>query len=229
MKTFLSEVMPELFSRSEVLVWNFAEITAIDEHKNIQKYMQEQEEHGQDPRDAYHRQTFNNQVLGSGRSRYLIGRYLENRRDILKGSHIEQQGRTYHLAIDIFSMNQEPVFAPCSGRIVVSAKEPGLHNYGNYLILRPDDTELPYIFFGHLADNKHAIGKVAAGEQIAQLGSFEHEENGGWSIHLHLQLLTVLPAKGEAPIGYSTLGDLEKNKQLFPDPKTLFPDWRIKR
>ncbi len=228
MKTVLHD-LPELFSRSEVLIWNFAEITDIDAPKNIQKYMREQVAHGQDPSDAYHRQTFNEQVLNNSRSRYLIGRYLEDRRDILRGSHIEREGRTYHLAIDIFSKNQEPVFAPCDGIIVVSAKEPGLHNYGNYLILRPDDTELPYIFFGHLADNKRALGQVRAGQQIGQLGSFAQLENGGWSIHLHLQLLMELPQAGEAPIGYSSLAALERNRQLSPDPQSLFPEWRIKR
>lgn len=225
----LVEVLPELFTRSEILIWNFSEITRADEHKNIQKFMNEQEMLGLNPRDAFHRQAFNETVLKQTGSRYLIGRYGEDRNDILKGSHIAKEGRTYHLAIDIFSGSQEPVFAPCDGEVVVSEYEPGLHNYGNFLILRPDDTSLPYIFFGHLAKDKHSLGRVSAGDQIARLGSFEKLENGGWSIHLHLQLLTELPPKGQAPIGYSTLSELEKNKQRFPDPQTLFPQWNIKR
>ncbi len=227
----LVEVMPELFTRSEVLIWNFTEINReYDEYKNIQQYMKEQELAGKDPRDAFHRQAFNKRVLNNTNSRYLIGRYGENRVDILgHGSHMAKEGRTYHLAIDIFSQDREPVFAPCDGEIVVSEYEPGLHNYGNYLILRPDDESLPYIFFGHLAKDKRSLGRVIAGEQIARLGSYEQLENGGWSIHLHLQLLTDLPSKGQAPIGYSTLADLPKNKRLFPDPQDLFPQWQVKR
>lgn len=229
MQTRLHEIMPELFSRSEILIWNFGDITKTDAHKNIKEYMRAQEKLGHDPRDAFHRQEFNEQVLRRTDSRYLIGRYLEDRSDILQGSHIASQGRTYHLAIDIFSKNQEPVFAPCDGQIVVSTRESGLHNYGNYLILKPDDTTLPYIFFGHLASSKHPVGKVHAGQQIGQLGSFYQLENGGWSVHLHLQLLVELPPEGEAPIGYSSLTNLEKNKHLFPNPQSLFPAWQIKR
>lgn len=223
------EILPELFTRSEVLIWNFAEITGADKNKNIQIYVEEQERLGQDPRDAFHRQMFNESVLERTDARYLIGRYSEDRSDILRGSHIASQGRTFHLAIDIFSRNQEPVFAPCDGEIVVSDCEPGLHNYGNYLILRPADTSLPYIFFGHLAGDKREVGNVRTGEQIARLGSYENIENGGWSVHLHLQLLKELPPQGEAPIGYSSLADLPKNRQLFPDPQSIFPQWKIKR
>lgn len=229
MNTRLLEVMPELFTRSEVLIWNFSEITEADQHKNIQKFMEEQERLGKDPRDAFHRHGFNNHILANTDARYLIGRYGEDRRDILRGSHIAEEGRTYHLAIDIFSQDQEPVFAPCDGTIVRSAYEPGLHNYGNYLILQPDDAALPYIFFGHLATNRLGVGRVQAGQQIARLGSYEGLENGGWSIHLHLQLLTELPQVGKAPIGYSTLEELPKNQSRFPDPQELFPQWLIKR
>lgn len=229
MITTLLEFMPEVFTRSEILIWNFAEISEKDTNKNIQKYMNHQTAMGRDPRDAFHRQTFNDLVLSDSQSRYLIGRYLENRADILAGSHIAEEGRTYHLAIDIFSKDQEPVFAPCDGTIVTSAKEPGLHNYGNYVILQPDDADLPYIFFGHLADQKHSLGKVSAGQQIGHLGSFKNIENGGWSVHLHLQLLAELPEPGQAPNGYTTLKDIDRDRSLFPDPQQIFPCWRIKR
>ena len=229
MTTQLREVMPELFSRSEILIWNFTEITEADEHKNIQQYMAEKEQREQNPRDAFNRQEFNETVLNKTDARYLIGRYGEDRIDILRGSHIADQGRTYHLAIDIFSRNEEPVYAPCDGQIIVSAYEPGLHNYGNYLIFQTEDSSLPYIFFGHLANNRHKTGPVKAGDQIGQLGSFKDLENGGWSIHLHLQLLSELPPEGEAPIGYSTLANLAENKLCFPDPQSIFPEWKVKR
>lgn len=225
----LLEIVPELFNSSEVLIWNFAEITDDDRNKNIQQYMKQQELGGHDPSDAFRKQSFNDQVLQRTDSRYLIGRYGEDRSDVLNKSHIGAEGRTFHLAIDIFSRSQEPVFAPCDGEIVRSDYEPGEHNYGNYLILRPDEASLPYIFLGHLAHDKHGLGHVNAGEQIARLGSFEQLENGGWGIHLHLQLLTELPPKGEAPIGYSSPADMLKNRQLFPDPLKLFPQWQIKR
>ena len=230
--TQLLEPMPEMFTRSELLVWNFADIDpALDANKDIRAYMREREAAGEDPRDAFHRQEFNKSVLEHTNARYLIGRYGENRIDILgRGSHIAKEGRTYHLAIDIFSRDQEPVYAPCDGEIVVSSYEPGEHNYGNYVILRPSDESLPYIFFGHLdATHRHPLGSVQAGEQIGRLGSYEQLENGGWSIHLHLQLLRELPPAGQSPIGYSTLDDLPANQLRFPDPQSIFTGWEIKR
>jgi murein DD-endopeptidase MepM/ murein hydrolase activator NlpD len=229
MSTQLIEPLAELYTRSELLIWNFSDITELDRNKNIQEYMLDKEQKGYDPRTAFHRQEFNEGALSHTDARYLIGRYGENRLDILRGSHIADEGRTIHLAIDIFSQSQEPVYAPCSGKIVVSTYEPGLHNYGNYLILQPDDVSLPYIFFGHLANDRHDLGKVSAGEQLGHLGSYENLENGGWSIHLHLQLLKNLPAEGKAPIGYSTLEDLPMNQELFPDPLSIFKDWVIQR
>lgn len=225
----LQEVVPELFTHSEVLILNFDEISDRDKHKNIQDFMKNLEKQGGSPRRAEKRQEFNESVLKNSKSRYLIGRYLEDRRQMLKGSHIEKEGRTFHLAVDVFSINQEPVFAPCTGEIVVSNKEPGEHNYGNYIIFKPSNTNLPYIFFGHLADNEHYLGQVKAGQQIAKLGHYKNFENGGWSIHLHLQLLNELPPKGQTPIGYSSQQKLKLNNQKFPDPLKLFPNWKIKR
>ncbi len=229
MSITLREVMPELFTRSELLIWDFSDINEHDAHKNIQEYMTQQEAAGRNPRDAFHRQEFNERVLNGTAARYLIGRYGEDRSDILHGSHIAREGRTFHLAIDIFSKDQEPVFAPCDGAIVASGYEPGEHNYGNYLIFRPNTPGLPYFFFGHLAHDRHGVGIVRAGQQIARLGSFEHLENGGWSIHLHLQLLVDLPPEGTTPIGYSSAVDLAANQRRFPNPQILFPDWRIRR
>lgn len=228
--TELQEVLPELFVRSEILPLYFADITEADEHKDIEAYIWEQEQLGNNPREASSRQRFNEQVLETTGARYLIGRYAENRENILSpDSHMVREGRTFHLGIDAFCKNQEPVYAPCDGEIVVSAYEPGAYNYGNYIIFRPDDAALPYIFFGHLAGDRHSVGRVSAGEQIARLGGYDELENGGWSIHLHLQLLTELPPDGETPIGYSTIDNLAVNQERFPDPQSIFPVWEVRR
>ncbi len=228
--TKLVEFMPEVFTRSEVLPLYFPEIAESDLHKNIQRFIQTSRNDGDDPRSAAARQGFNNKAIDSIDSRYLVGRYGEDRSDILGwDSHMVHEGRVYHMAIDVFSQYQEPVFAPCDGTIVVSEYEPGEHNFGHYLILKPADESLPYIFFGHLAADKRRIGHVKSGEQIARLGSYEQLENGGWSIHLHLQLLVDLPSGGKAPIGYSGKQDLLANKRRFPDPQSIFPEWSIKR
>jgi len=222
--------MAELFNRSRLLVLDFAHISPhIPPEENIAAFFEKLQAMGQNPREPQHRQVFNEQMLERTGARYLVSQYSEDRSAMLAGSAIAREGRTYHLGIDIFARDQEAVFAPCDGQIVVSSFEPGAHTYGNYVILQPDDLALPFIFFGHLASEKHGLGHVTVGEQIGQLGNFEPMENGGWSRHLHLQLLTELPPTGEAPIGYSSLNDLPKNQQRFPDPMSLFPEWKIAR
>jgi murein DD-endopeptidase MepM/ murein hydrolase activator NlpD len=226
----MTEPMTELFTRSRLLVLDFAHIPAsTHDEENISVYFRDMEARGLNPRLAEHRHAFNARLLNRTHARYLVSQYSEDRSSMLAGSAIAAEGRTYHLGLDIFAQEQEPVFAPCDGEIMRSEYEPGLHNYGNFLILRPDDTKLPYMFFGHLAADKHPVGHVKEGEQIARLGTYEQLENGGWSVHLHLQLLTELPPVGEAPIGYSSKESLHKNQQRFPNPEDIFPTWNIEQ
>jgi murein DD-endopeptidase MepM/ murein hydrolase activator NlpD len=166
-------------------------------------------------------------MLDAVGSRYLVSQYAENRRSMLKGSKIESQGRVYHLGIDIFANDQEEVYAPSDGQIVVSAREKGPHSFGNYLIFAPDNFD-KFIFLGHLAKGAAKPGPVKSGQKIARLGSYKNNENGGWSCHLHLQILKDLPQHNNIPIGYSSLDELEVNKLQYPDPLKFFPDWKIK-
>lgn len=221
--------MRDLFNSSEYLMWNFNDITDADRNKNMEQFFADCEREGLNPRQPQIRQLFNNNVLRRSEYRYLIGRYLEDRSHMLADSHIVDEGRTFHLAMDIFSLEQEEIFAPVSGEIVRSEYEEGDHGYGYYLILRPDDENLPYIFFGHLASDIIELGRVEEGQRIAKLGRHDDNENGGWTIHLHLQLLTELPPEGEAPIGYTSLEDMDTNKVRFPDPQSIFTEWNIER
>ncbi len=225
----LHEILPEMLTKTELLVLDPKDITPKDSHKDYFTYSDALIAEGRDYKSPQERELFNNTVLQQTGSRYLYGRYLEDRSFFLDGSFMAKEGRVLHLGIDLFCIEQEPVFAPCDGQIVVSGNEAVEHGYGNYLVLKPDDATLPYIFFGHLRADKYGIKHVEQGERIANLGHYNNLENGGWSIHLHLELLKELPKPDEAPIGYSTKRDLASNKILFPDPMSLYPDWKIKR
>ena len=225
----MHEILPEMLDRTELLVLDPNGIIANDSHKDYFTYAKQHAGEGRNVKSPQERELFNNNVLQRTGSRYLFGRYLEDRSYFLDGSYMAQEGRVLHLGIDLFCATQEPVFAPCDGQIVVSANEELEHGYGNYLVLQPDDETLPYIFFGHLREDKYGIKQVQKGERIANLGYYDNFENGGWSIHLHLELLKQLPKIDEAPIGYSTKKDLSMNSAQFPDPMLLYPDWKIKR
>lgn len=71
------------------------------------------------------------------------------------------------------------------------------------------------------------LGRIEAGEPIATLGDYHDNENGGWSRHLHLQIITALPPEGETPIGYSTKETFNENSHRFPDPMQFFPQWQL--
>ena len=46
----LYEIMPEMFTRSEILISNFSEIGDIDQKKNIQQFFIDNEKLGSNPR-----------------------------------------------------------------------------------------------------------------------------------------------------------------------------------
>ncbi len=219
-----AEVMKEVRSRSERVILDFSEILDnVPAHKNIKLFFEKCAEEGVDPKLPENRQKFNNNFLSASGNRYLIGKYAEDRSAMLKGSHIASEGRTYHLGVDIFAKDQEEVYLPADGVIVRAEQEPGNHGYGFYIIIEHQRNGGKwYSFLGHLASDLPPVGDVVKkGERIAKLGDFINNENGGWSRHLHYQILEDLPPQGITPIGYSTKSDIPSNKNRFPDPKDV--------
>lgn len=223
----LQEPLRHMFSRSQLLVLDFSKIAVImPKSLDIRQFFEECTRQGINPRLPANRQKFNNRVLTTTGARYLVSRYAEDRSAMLVGTKIASEGRTYHLGIDIFSKNQETVYAPCDGMIVETNYEPGFGEYGHYLILKPDKISQTYIFFGHLSSKMAEVGTVKAGDRIGKLGDYKNNENGGWSRHLHMQVMQNHKLGAGPPIGYSSKENLLKNRALFPDPMAFFPDWK---
>ena len=221
-----AEPLPKVFSSSKLLVLDFTQIPKdAAPVENIQQFFEDCKRRGINPRLPENRQKFNDRLLTRSGKRYLVSRYGEDRSAMLKDSPIAKEDRVLHLGIDIFCKDQEPVLAPCDGEIVRVGYEKRPQSYGHYLIIKQDSSEDLYLFFGHLSKELPAIGKVKAGDKIARLGDFKNNENGGWSRHLHLQMMTDLPPEGETPIGYSTKADIIANSKKFPDPKQYFGDF----
>lgn len=224
----LHEPLPELFTRSRVVVFDFSQIDNLTPASaNMELYFKTFLKEGRNPRQPESRQLFNNRFLSRSGKRYLIGRYGEDRIAMLADTPAGKEGRTIHLAIDIFSKDLEPVYAPCDGRVVVSGYEEGYGQFGNYLIFQPKNANF-YLFFGHLASDRIDTGTVKSGTLLAHIGDFHNNENGGWSRHLHLQVLKELPPAGTTPPGYSTRKNFKANSALYPDPMSYFPEWKLK-
>ncbi len=218
-----TEPLEGLFKSSKRVILDLRQIPSnLPVEENIQLFFEELLEQGLDPRLPENKQKFNNNMIKSSGFKYLIGNYGEDRKMMLDGSQIAAEGRTIHMGIDIFAVNLEPVYSPCNGEIIKTGYEKQIHGYGYYVIIKTSGIENLYLFFGHLGKDLPAIGEVKAGQRIARLGDYKNNENGGWSRHLHLQVLTSLPPDGETPIGYSSEENFVLNSHKYPNPRKYF-------
>ncbi|HNP06563.1 MAG TPA: aminotransferase class III-fold pyridoxal phosphate-dependent enzyme [Cyclobacteriaceae bacterium] len=133
--------------------------------------------------------------------------------------------RTVHLGLDVFINAGETVFAPLKGTIYSVADNVGNRNYGPTIILKHDI--LPelifYTLYGHVDKSTlakwKAGDKVKAGAPIGKIGDLH--ENGGWSPHLHFQImLDTLEKKGDFP-GVAAPMLIDVWKSICPDPWLL--------
>jgi murein DD-endopeptidase MepM/ murein hydrolase activator NlpD len=223
MSNQIYELLPQLFTESEIMILDFNQIlSSTPEYKNIKAFFEKSRSLGIDPKLPENRQKFNNEFLQKTGKKYLISSYAEDRIEMLKGSRIAQERRTIHLGVDIFSKDLESVYAPSDGEIIVADREGGSHSFGNYLILKLDPKITKYfLFLGHLSKDLPHLGKVFGGQIIAKLGDYLDGENGGWSRHLHVQLLKDLPASNSFIPGYSSNEKLKQNMIEYPDPSFL--------
>lgn len=221
------ELLEGMFANSKLLVLDFSRIgNETPKSLDIRQYFEACERRGDNPRLPANRQAFNDLAITANKTRYLVSLHGEDRRAMLRDTHIGREGRTCHLGIDIFSSSLEPLLAPSDGEVVQAGYESGFGNYGHYLVFRPDGCDF-WMFFGHLSANSATPGQYKRGDQLGLLGDFADNENGGWSRHLHLQLMTAYRPGQTPPIGYCRQAELTENQELYPDPMRLFPQWRL--
>ena len=222
-KDKLLEKPKEIRDSFELLILDFSQIPYnISKHKNIKKFFELCLLQGIDPRCAEQRQHFNNIFLKISERKILVGRYGEDRSSMLSGSYIAKEGRTIHLGVDLFTAECEPIYSPFDGEIISIGYEPAPHGYGYWIIIKHNlNGKKLYSFYGHLGKNISLKRFVKAGEKIGNIGDFSNGENGGWSRHLHFQILRELPESGETPPGYASKKDFFKVKHMYPDPTKI--------
>ncbi len=155
-----------------------------------------------------------------------VGRYCEPRL-VYASEQFSSVGerRTIHLGVDLFADAGTRVVAPQDGKIVVLHEIDKELDYGTLLILwhETDEGEGFYTLYGHLdwASTQHlSIGSaVNQGDVIAELGS--STVNGGWSPHLHFQvMLDLLDFENDFP-GVGKASELDAWMQLCPNPNLI--------
>jgi 4-aminobutyrate aminotransferase-like enzyme len=127
-----------------------------------------------------------------------VGRYDEARMlytsPLFASGDLTAERRAVHLGVDLFTEAGAPVFAPIEGEVRAFAYNPAPLDYGHVIILK-HQTSAGHTFhtlYGHLSAESLeglSVGRpIAKGEKIASLGS--PRENGGWTPHLHFQIIT---------------------------------------
>jgi 4-aminobutyrate aminotransferase-like enzyme/Ser/Thr protein kinase RdoA (MazF antagonist) len=187
------------------------------------------------PEDSDTREKFDRlvwqRILEAGQN-IGIGRYSEARliyanEDFQTQSESGLEYRTMHLGLDVFLPAGAPIFAPIAGQVHSLAYNPADLDYGACILLEHsvnDGAPLTfYTLYGHLSKKSLenlAVGQsIKQGQQFAWLGDFD--ENGGWSPHLHLQIITdVLGYTGTYP-GVARPSDLALWQSFSPDPNLI--------
>ena len=165
-----------------------------------------------------------NELKNSGK-KWGIGKYLEERKNILRGSiNIINEKRIYHLGLDIIVPYNSVVFCPLDGYVQKLGKETQKGNYGGYLVLKHKiKNQTFYSLYGHLkTPHKVQLGqKILAGQELAIIG--KESDSGGWFCHLHLQIITQKAMnEGYSEWGYISEKLLPKVGECFPNPNFLF-------
>jgi 4-aminobutyrate aminotransferase-like enzyme/Ser/Thr protein kinase RdoA (MazF antagonist) len=133
--------------------------------------------------------------------------------------------RTIHLGIDLFAAAGTPIHAPLDGVVHAFADNRGPLDYGPVIILRHATGEGTDFFslYGHLSRESldgMSVGRaVGRGERFAALGT--PDVNGGWTPHLHLQIITDLMGLGTDFPGVGAPSLREWWTLVSPDPNLL--------
>jgi 4-aminobutyrate aminotransferase-like enzyme/Ser/Thr protein kinase RdoA (MazF antagonist) len=162
--------------------------------------------------------------------RVAIGRYDEPRLLYVApafalGPRLTDAHRTIHIGLDLFAAAGTPVFSPLDGEVAAFNDNGMNQDYGPVIVLkhRTGDGIEFHTLYGHLSRESLdglSIGKpVGAGDRIATLGAAD--VNGGWTPHLHLQIITDVLELGTDCPGVAAPAQRSVWTSICPDPNLI--------
>jgi 4-aminobutyrate aminotransferase-like enzyme/Ser/Thr protein kinase RdoA (MazF antagonist) len=159
-----------------------------------------------------------------------IGRYDEPRL-IYSGDEFAvdtwsgSKQRTVHLGIDVFRPAGSPLYAPLDGRVFSMGNDGFEGGYGVVIILEhePAPGLVFHTLYGHLSladlDRLAPGQELKRGDVVGHMG--EPAENGGWTPHVHFQLITnMLDWQSSFP-GVAIADHRDVWTSLCPDPNLI--------
>jgi 4-aminobutyrate aminotransferase-like enzyme/Ser/Thr protein kinase RdoA (MazF antagonist) len=141
------------------------------------------------------------------------------------GPRPTDEHRTIHIGLDLFAEAGTVVCAPLDGTVHAFADNAFPQDYGPVIILRheTDGGDEFFTLYGHLSRESlrelHVGDRVRAGEPIATFGA--PDVNGGWTPHLHLQIMLDLLGLGTDFPGVAPPSKRGAWTALCPDPNLL--------
>lgn len=158
-----------------------------------------------------------------------VGRYNEPRLlytdAAFSGPTPADEPRTVHIGLDLFAPAGSVVCAPLDGEVHAFADNAAPQDYGPVIVLRhtTDDGTPFYTLYGHLSRGSvaglHIGQQFKAGQQLARLGA--PDVNGGWTPHVHLQILVDDLGLGADFPGVCRASERKVWLALCPDPNLL--------
>ncbi|HEY6265290.1 MAG TPA: aminotransferase class III-fold pyridoxal phosphate-dependent enzyme [Candidatus Acidoferrum sp.] len=133
--------------------------------------------------------------------------------------------RTIHLGIDLFVEPGTPLRAPLDSVVEIVANNTARLDYGPLVILRHEtsDGEEFFTLYGDLTRDtlsRLKVGqRVGRGQVFARVGSAQ--ENGGWTPHVHFQIILDLLEVGADFPGVAYASERRVWTSLSPDPNLL--------
>ena len=182
--------------------------------------------YGKDLRDTSSFTHLVDDLLATQKATVGVGGYLENRTIYGRSNHFnaQEERRSIHLGVDIWTEAFTPVTAPLNGRVHSFQDNANFGDYGPTIILEHQlENQTFYTLYGHLTRTSLTslfVGKqVNKGENFSHIGPFP--ENGDWPPHLHFQLMTdMLGFAGDFP-GVCTVAQKDYYAQICLNPNLI--------
>lgn len=171
-----------------------------------------------------------------GIGQYDEARYLYTSSAFAVSDKPTDETRTVHIGIDLFAKAGTPVRAPLDGKVVAFADNMAHQDYGPVVVIEHEiqtavrsqrsTVKEPikfYTLYGHLSRQSlkglKAGQKIKKGKKFAELGSAD--VNGGWTSHLHFQIMVDLLDLGTDFPGVALPSQRNVWLGLCPDPNLI--------
>jgi len=176
-----------------------------------------------------HNEAFEEKLKSNTENKLLCGGYMEVR-PVYDSSDYEKitdygiQNRTTHLGIDFWVNEKTSIYSIMDGFVKIITNDKTKKGYGGLIIIEHLIEDVKYFsLYGHLSDQKKSKIKkgqvIKKGQKIGEIGS--KKENGGWTPHLHFQImLSLFDFKDDFP-GVCFFNEKDIWSSICPNPEKI--------